>query len=325
MEAQTVIYPKYSGEHDDVIQEFEMKDKPSRIAFDPQNEEFRKLVRYALKKAFNDFNFRTLTKEKSFDSVYKKWDAQQKEMLKMQKESITHQEAPSVTGYLVERLGKPFEDRFVKYFSNAPLSREEFDNWHHQTCKMFLDQLNGKNNGSVASQPIYTNLKYGKAQKIVNMMFKHLYCFKSQEIWKDKWDPYFQYCHVTLDNFTLTWFEREVCPHQRIESWSNLDFTENAVDKNNYTFYLEHIRKFFDKQKLDVKSPYREVTPFQAEFYIWPDIQLRLAAEALFFELKPDEYKGNGKAAKDNRNALMKLDLLDLLDDLRKIIYNYLY
>lgn len=324
MEAMTVFYPKYSGEHDDVIREFEMNDKPSDIAFDSQNEEFRELVRYALRKAFNDFNFRTLTKEKSFDAVYKKWDAQQREMLKMKKKGDSQKEVPSVTGYLVERLGKPFEDRFVQYFTNAPLSREAFDDWHHQTCKMFLDQLNGKNSESVASQPIYTNLKYGKAQKIVNMMFKHLYCFNSQ-VWKDKWDPYFQFCHVTLDNFTLTWFEREVCPHHRIESWSNLDFAGNAVDINNYTFYLEHIRKFFDKQKLDAQSPYREVTPFQAEFYIWPDIQLRLAAEALFFELKPEKYKGKGKAAKDNKSALMKLDLLDLLDDLRKSLYDYLY
>ena len=315
----------YSGAHDDVIRQFEMDNKPP-LPFCAEKDTLRKLVQYALKMAFYDFNFRTLKKEKSkngnlLDEKYREWEARKKEALRqMSKEEKADQEAPSVTMYLMERLGKPFEERFITYFTQAPLSENEFETWHNETCQLFLNNLDG-NDGNNAHFKIYRNLNYGKAQKIVNMMFKHLYCFHSSEDWKTRWEPYFRHCHVTLDNFTLEWFKREIPPHQRINSWSNLVYREKPVDINDYLFYQTSIRKFFSCQ--EENSVYHHVTPFQAEFYIWPQIQLQLAAEAFIFELNPKKYKGKETAPTDARAGIADLSVDDLLKQATHEIREY--
>lgn len=308
----------YSGLHSDVIRQFEMKGKKDyRFRASKDNEDtLRLMVQYALKKAFADFNFRTLEKNNRFKSLYKSWEDKRKAERRKLPRGLKGAE-PTVTGYLMQRLGEKFENRFVKYFQEDPLPETEFDDWHHTTCQMFLDNLDGKNDfqDKTLYPPIYKNLKYGKAQKIVNMMFKHLYCFNSEENWEDKWAPYFQHCHITLDNFTLEWFERQVPPHKRIESWSNLDYDGAVVETENYLFYLEKIRKFFqDKENL---------TAFQAEFYIWPEIQLRLAAEAFLFELNPKTYKGMGKKPQEAKMKLLKLPVEELIQEVKDTIKEY--
>lgn len=304
----------YSGSHKDVIQRFEMKKKPNH-PFCDREDILRELVRYALKMAFNDFNFRTLHKvdSKAFDNKYREWENKKREeQRRMSKEEKKEQDPPSVTMYLMERLGKPFEDRFVFYFIGDPLSKDDFDDWHHETCKMLLDNLDG-NDGRKEHFRIYKDLKYGKAQKIVNMMFKHLYCFQSEEDWTSRWEPYFQYCHVTLDNFTLEWFERQVPPNLRVESWSKLEYLKDTKNKNGYLFYQTKIRDFFEAEEKKKESIYKQVTPFQAEFYIWPEIQLRLAAESFIFELNPEKYKGKETAPTSKRADIIKLPIDELI------------
>lgn len=311
----------YSGVHSDVIRKFEMKNKPD-IAFVSEEKNLRELVRYALKMAFNDFNFRTLHKidAKEFDRIYKAWESIRLEELRRMSPEERKDKEPSITKYLMERLGKPFENRFISYFTGAPLAKEDFDAWHHETCKMFLDKLNGED-GNKDRFPIYKDLKYGKAQKIVNMMFKHLYCFQSKEDWETKWEPYFEHCHVTMDNFTLEWFKRNVSPFQRVESWSKLEYLDDTEDKNGYLFYQTKIRKFFADQPKD--SIYRKVTPFQAEFYIWPEIQLRLAAEAFIIELNPEEYKGKETTPTKQRAVIGKLSVDELIAKVNHEIQEY--
>lgn len=50
----------YSSKYEDIIGQFVMTDKPNS-KFDPKEDAFKNLVKYALKKSFPDFNFRTLT------------------------------------------------------------------------------------------------------------------------------------------------------------------------------------------------------------------------------------------------------------------------
>ena len=311
----------YNGSHNACIRQFEMKDKPE-YRFCAEEDILRILVRYALVKAFNDFNFRTLDTAKTYKATYEAWAQQRKDLRRQQPWGHKTIEEPSVTRYLMERLGNAFEDRFLDYFTHDPLTEEDFDDWHHTTCQMFLDNLNSEGDAYRHLPELYTNLAYGKAQKIVNMMFKHLYCFDSKEPWDDKWELYFRPCHVTLDNFTLVWFERKVVP-QRIESWSNLVYAGDSVDTNNYRFYLQHIRNFFAREKKDPASLYANVTPFQAEFYIWPEIQLRLAAEGFLFELKPEAYKGMGRKPQEEKMKLLKLPIEDLIQRVQDTIKEY--
>ena len=112
----------YSGMHSDVIRQFEMKDKKDyRFCASKDNKDtLRLMVQYALKKAFNDFNFRTLEKHETFHCVYKKWEKTRKEERRKLPKGNKGAE-PTVTGYLMERLGAKFENRFIEYFNDNPL------------------------------------------------------------------------------------------------------------------------------------------------------------------------------------------------------------
>ena len=202
----------------------------------------------------------------------------------------------------------------------------------------------------------YSDAKYGKAQKIVNMMFKHLYCMnfgKDTDNWLVLDERFFTHCHLTLDSFTLEWFYREVVVNWynkkkigdrgdqihkgKFDSWSNLGYSDSIYkykeyievkrgceNKGNcrliktgknyfyhYLFFVDVIRKFFDVKidPTEEQKRYAGKTPFKAEFYIWPDIQLHLTAEALFGqsigqnETMEDLEKMSGKKFSDFKDA----------------------
>ena len=244
--------------------------------FNPQSETFiNDALTYALRRSFRDFNFRTLTAVKSdatveFVSEFDKWVVKQRAAKKLAK---SKEEKNAIvegrTDYLIEELkNAKFYKRFVDYFNtdNSPKNQEEFNEWHHNTCKLFLKTL----------EKDYVNLCYGKAQKIVNMMFKHLYCLNGAEEY-DK-QGYFKYCHLTLDSFTLEWFHRNVVKKGKVGIWSNLRYNESVTEYENYTYYISKIETYFNNNNIE-----NGLTPFQFEFYMWPEIQLELAAEAFFF------------------------------------------
>lgn len=292
----------YATDYESIRKQFIMKDRDEHT-FDPHDKtKMDDAITYALKCAFKDFNFRTLTAKKPISG--------------------------NRTDYLVKKLKNAgFQNRFYKFFSEKPLKNEsDFDKWHHDACQCFLNVL----------KDYYEGIRYGKAQKIVNMMFKHLYCLDgvNSANGAKNYDGYFEFCHMPLDSFTIEWFVRNVAewynkrgkPNNKIEkikidrqngpipNWSNIQFLDKFLDNSgawwkynfgiydsnadtrfeesqkirtddgkyishyHYMFFVTMIREYFKT------SPgiYSGLTPFQAEFYIWPEIQLHLAAEALF-------------------------------------------
>lgn len=307
----------YSSEYEDIIGQFEMSDKPND-EFNPKEDTFKNLVKYALKKSFPDFNFRTLTETNEGKADYKEWKSVKKaEKKRLPKEERKNFEEPTKTLYLMNRLeDNGFIERYVEYFRNPCVKKDaDFDKWHHETCQLFLEILNGRCNGLGKGVKIYKNLCYGKAQKIVNMMFKHLYCLKVDEAYQ----KYFTHCHMTLDNFTLEWFKRFVCC-QRTGSWSNLVYEDNpnAISNNSkcYQYYQSKTRKYFEKS--EVKEKYGGMTPFQAEFFIWPEIQLHMAAEAFLFEMDPDTYKGQ-----QSKEEILTMPMNKLISEVEHAIDKY--
>lgn len=154
-------------------------------------------------------------------------------------------------------------DRFVDYFkSDLPQNEKEFDEWHGEICENFLQGFN-----KLLKDYDIEKISYGKAQKIVNMTFKYIYCFD------DNIDfDYFKYCHMTLDRYTLEWFLEDVrmwlmennCKFakNKIPAWSNLD--KGKSDKEfSYLWIQTQIRKYLNKQ-----DKYSKI-PFIAEFTIW--------------------------------------------------------
>ena len=308
-------------------------------------------VRDALKRSFLDINFRTLH-DKS--DKYPKLN-----------------EDETITLFLINELSKvDFIKNFVEYFTKDFFSEEEFDVWHHEECQCFLDVL----------KLYYNDASYGKAQKIVNMMFKHLYCMnfeENKEKSKSGWivldERYFTHCHLTLDSFTLEWFYREVSEKWyskqekttcgdtvikgKINAWSNIEYRDDLVHSReermktytekatyrlmllgtaqtyyHYSFLQDIIREFFEKTKTGVlknkhdqdqlrkrkkkvflttleQRKYIDNTPFQAEFCIWPEIQLHLTAEALF-----NQSIGQEKMLEKMR----KMNLISEADDFEK-------
>ena len=181
-----------------------------------------------------------------------------------------------------------------KYFDKkaAPTKEEDFDGFHSDLCNIWYDAFKGSNLGT-----------YGKAQKIVNMTFKYLYCCDDFRTTKE---GHFAYCHMPLDSYTLEWFKRYLSknPPQKliesdncnllfkkgkndekytiikgkIDSWSNLESNSKTYlseDEKHYAyeFYQTMIRDYIAINKLCC-------SPLQLEFIVWPKIQLEMAAES---------------------------------------------
>lgn len=195
-----------------------------------------------------------------------------------------------------------FLNNFESYFTDDIKDSEGYDKWHHACCEEFIS--------IIKDAKIRSNVSYGKAQKIVNMTMKTVYCLKGSE---EKANAgYFEYCHMPLDSFTLEWFRAKLAkewynPSKArtfkikistdggpLPKWSNLNFKKISLETNfdtydrdintrlegahyHYMFFVTLIRAYFAPNNSN--NPYHGLTPFQAEFYIWPEIQWEMSAK----------------------------------------------
>ena len=267
----------------EIIDQFPIEDRDNHIY-----KSIDEAVEDALRRAFKDINFRTMTAtqaNKSIKSVLEQFNGKIKinkfdigivtdpienaaiaELINRLNSGLVKYDDCKITEYLIVCLiNNNFVKRFVDYFNcNAYKSEADFDEWHHDTAKLFLGVLN----------KYYDKAHYGKAQKIINMMFKHLYCMKfgKKDVWKVLCEEYFEHCHMPLDSFTLDWLNRKdgiaVC------EWSNLEYTHSSAKISTcYNDYVNRVRKLF---------PINGLTVFQGEFYIWPQMQITQALETVY-------------------------------------------
>lgn len=187
------------------------------------------------------------------------------------------------------------EDAIVKefkaYFTNPAPCEKKFKESHIRLCNAWINSFeDGSSLGT-----------YGKAQKIVNMTFKYLYCCTNI----DNFENHFKYCHMPLDSFTFEWCKRniqEIDPN-KIGSWSKMKdeksdtYKESKnIEKYSYHYYVARIRDYVAINKI-------ELTPLQLEFIIWPKMQLELATENYLFTLT-DEYKKTSEKEKLRKESL---------------------
>ena len=220
----------------------------------------KKDIYEAVKNAYKDFTPRTVhLLDKNIDPAkVKEVDEKRKEVL----------------GWLSEE--------FSNLFRNTPADFD-FQKWHHETCESFLDKFDD------AIEGVYQEIKYGKAQKIVNMTFKYLYCFGGAE----KYNNIFKQCHMPIDSFTLNWYwleiiktgyiksdtGKKILKDQLPNSWS--DMTEEQYDaiQKNIEAYLEDGKKQYkisDEGLIPLPSK-----PFYAEFIIWAEEMKKAAQESM--------------------------------------------
>jgi len=178
------------------------------------------------------------------------------------------------------------EAELKKYFEDAEKDKDDFDEWHKNTCREFCKRFSNCCGKEIAD---------GKAQKIVNMSFKYLFCIGATKQYPvDK----FKYCHMPLDAYTLDWFADKVVDGWynegknrkekihlskiRENPWSNLEYGDPDTPYS-YAWIQQTIRKYLNSDSNEI---YREkdntpLTPFAAEFYIWPERQWKLAVKNL--------------------------------------------
>lgn len=253
--------------------------KPTQFYFDEEG------IKIAIKRALGDFTGRTERlkpeyKDQSF-GVEQKYKA--------------------LCGTDMEEDSEPkdgsFVQNFIDYFFKNPVefkSQKDFDVWHKKMCDEFLNVIGPKYQGG---------LKYGKAQKIVNMTFKNAYCLSNKENSKfTNCDKYYEYCHMPLDSIILEWVKRtqasiknsEYLHKGRIPSWSKMNYKEEpdfltSGGKKYYGYkdiqkaIFEYFSKYVDK---NTTTKYlKGYTPLQAEFFVWKYMQLELAAEGIYKQL----------------------------------------
>ena len=132
---------------------------------------------------------------------------------------------------------------FYTYFQNEC---NDFNKWHQTICDQFLKKFK-----PILSQYGYdadSSLKYGKAQKIVNMTFKYLFCFDDANQYNTK----FNECHMPIDSYILKWYG-DISGDKRKLVWSDLEKEEYYELQGN------------------IKSILGKNNPFLAEFYIWAE------------------------------------------------------
>ena len=244
-------------------------------------------IKKALERAFVDLTARTLKRKTNNDKLY---------------ESLF----PELRGHIIEW----FDNGISCCKDNANEMLEDYNKWHKKTCGCVLEFLNKHYDDR---DEIDKKVKYGKAQKIVNMTMKGLYCMKGA----DKKEEHFKPLHIALDSFTLEWVYRYVFKYQNNKSkyhnendtpdqeklkkmnmlsWSKLP-RERKDSFYGYYEYVQWIHDYFYGKETPCQykdSSGNLLTPFQAEFYIWKEMQIHMSAESLYSILN-DEINSNIK------------------------------
>lgn len=214
-----------------------------------------------------------------------------------------------------------FVSKFVGYFSEPQKSKGDFDDWHHKTCEKFIE---------VVGEKYQSAIYYGKAQKIVNMTFKNIYCLQNA----DKYEGYFKYCHMPLDSIMLEWFYRAGQTSEikikskkvsrNYPSWSRLKYENDLDGKYSYAEIQSWIKEYFNlNDETDLNTQW---TPFTAEFVLWKKMQFEFAAEGLYSQLisLENNSENNLKSLKEFReDSLIKKEAF-LDKTLREVEYDFI-
>lgn len=158
-------------------------------------------------------------------------------------------------------------NKFIDYFSNSVMEEPLFDEWHSKTCQEICNKF---------KELCKVDLKYGKAQKLVNITFKHLYRFADAE----KYSGYFTNCHMPLDSYLLSWYN-SVAEVKVKSKWSFMEYDEYIKTQNNIRKYLKSDSNITYRNESD-----EPLTALVAEFYIWNEEQFLISNKNLLHKIE---------------------------------------
>lgn len=139
-----------------------------------------------------------------------------------------------------------------KLNGNAPASQADFDAVHEELCESFLTQYN-----DLLVKNGLERQAFGKAQKIVNMAFKYLYCFEDSA----EYDVWFEYAHMPIDSIVNEWWKDDGITSCTL-TWSNLN-------KDEYYFFQKLVRNWLANNSADCNGSELPQRPLDAELIMW--------------------------------------------------------
>lgn len=155
------------------------------------------------------------------------------------------------------------------YLKGKPFSAvNEYDEWHKDICCTLSNNEKYFGNYSAFRKKSTDKFKnksgftVGNAQKFLNMLMKDLYaCLTQKPSLLDRFEEYFEYCHMPLDSHILRFVDdvrhrENLNRGKRTYTWGNL---------NIYSSYKEEqtdIRKYVSKAN-------SQATVLQTEFVVW--------------------------------------------------------
>jgi len=219
--------------------------------------------------------------------------------------TLTPKENGLSTEEFTEKSKAFLAKNFYTYFHNdalcvykydnltLPIECNNFEKWHETMCNSMLELIQERYQDKKEHGTGYTNVEYGKAQKIVNMFFKYIYCFDDAEQYLGKFEP----CHITIDSIIIDWFADIVAPELGYDSiknssaikWSKSFIKGNADEQYTYLWYQAEIKNFLSKNYLDQNG--KPLPSLIAEFYAWPEEQwLKASTDWIKLDLNRDNF-----------------------------------
>lgn len=177
-------------------------------------------------------------------------------------------------------------------------SQEAFDAKHKELCKKYMDLLKNERYA----------IKYGQAQKVVNMAFKYLFCCEDASS-----KPAFEYCHMPLDGLILNWCKKElkISVNSDKDAWSKL--TEEKYTKITNAIFKK-LKSSDVKYSIGEKNITLPAIPLKAELFVWPEEARKKTTKELLKQLekacKDDYFKNNLKKEEHDK---MKQALEEIL------------
>ena len=139
-------------------------------------------------------------------------------------------------------------ERITAYFEEPARDKNGFENWHIETCTKMIECFKGSE----------LKFAYGKAQKLLNIVFKHLLLFHGAK------EEYFLYCHTPIDNNVLKTCRVKAGIQCRPNNWS-------AMDKDEYLKLQNDIRNYLDSDR-NIKYRFENGEPVPNlvfDYYAW--------------------------------------------------------
>lgn len=226
---------------------------------------------------YRDFSYRTLTpKENGISTI----DFTEKSKRFLVKNFFNYFHQNTICVYEYDNLA-------------TQIKCENFEIWHEKMCNSMLKLIRERYHDKKEHGTGYTDVEYGKAQKIINMLFKYIYCFDDSEQYLKKFEP----CHMTIDAIIIDWFADVVAPKLNYDSiknsgsikWSKSFIKGKADEQYTYLWYQAEIKKFLSENYLDQDG--NPLPPLIAEFYAWPEEQwLKASADWINLDLNRDNF-----------------------------------